>query len=241
MQPMIRQYEVDTDRYAKCVATSKRVRFDIDRDVIRGRSFDFTTRFLPDGLSKVDRLDFLTSDEQRLLSQVQGRTYANIFGLVERYINVKMLDRSRDHWFGDQVALEALVRFSDEELKHQELFRRVEALAGRDPSAVRQALLAVHGIGRETADSIALYAAGLPLFVIDAYTRRVFSRLGLVEGGEPYDTLQRRFMDALPRDAALFNDYHAQIVNHAKDVCRKRPLCDRCPLTSVCPRVGVIP
>jgi len=118
---------------------------------------------------------------------------------------------------------------------------RVESLAGRDPSAVRQALLAVHGIGRETADSIALYAAGLPLFVIDAYTRRVFSRLGLVEGGEPYDTLQRRFMDALPRDAALFNDYHAQIVNHAKDVCRKRPLCDRCPLTSVCPRVGVIP
>lgn len=74
MQPMIRQYEVDTDRYAKCVATSKRVRFDIDRDVIRGRSFDFTTRFLPDGLSKVDRLDFLTSDEQRLLSQIQGRT-----------------------------------------------------------------------------------------------------------------------------------------------------------------------
>jgi hypothetical protein len=63
------------------------------------------------------------------MSQVQGRTYANIFGLVERYINVKMLDRSRDHWFGDQVALEALVRFSDEELKHQELFRRVEALA----------------------------------------------------------------------------------------------------------------
>ena len=118
---------------------------------------------------------------------------------------------------------------------------RVEALSARDPLAVRASLLAVNGIGRETADSIALYAAGLPLFVIDAYTRRVFSRLGLVEGGEPYDTLQRRFMDALPRDAALFNDYHAQVVNHAKDVCRKRPLCDRCPLSSMCPRIGVVP
>jgi hypothetical protein len=63
------------------------------------------------------------------MSQVQGRTYANIFGLVERFINAKMLELSKDHWFGDQVALEALVRFSDEELKHQELFRRVEALA----------------------------------------------------------------------------------------------------------------
>ena len=118
---------------------------------------------------------------------------------------------------------------------------RVEPLAARDPLQVRASLLVVHGIGRETADSIALYAAGLPLFVIDAYTRRVFSRLGLVEGGEPYDTLQRRFMDALPREAALFNDYHAQVVGHAKDVCRKRPLCDRCPLSSFCPRIGVAP
>lgn len=116
---------------------------------------------------------------------------------------------------------------------------RVEAMAGEDPAILRAKLLSVTGIGRETADSIALYAAGLPLFVIDAYTRRVFSRLGLVAGGEPYDTLQRRFMDALPRDAALFNDYHAQIVGHAKDVCRKRPLCDRCPLDPVCPREGV--
>ena len=116
---------------------------------------------------------------------------------------------------------------------------RVEELAGRDPRAVRASLLAVHGIGRETADSIALYAAGLPLFVIDAYTRRVFARLGLIGGDEPYDELQRVFMDALPEDAALFNDYHAQIVTHAKEVCRRRPLCLDCPLSSLCPRRGV--
>ena len=75
------------------------------------------------------QLPFLTPAEARFMSQVQGRTYANLFGLVERFINAKVLEVSRDHWFGDQIALEALVRFSDEELKHQELFRRVEALA----------------------------------------------------------------------------------------------------------------
>lgn len=118
---------------------------------------------------------------------------------------------------------------------------RVEAMRGLDPREVRAQLLGVRGIGPETADSIALYAAGLPLFVIDAYTRRVFARLGLVGGGETYDALQRFFMDELPADAALFNDYHAQIVILAKDVCRTRPLCGRCPLASLCPRVGVLP
>jgi hypothetical protein len=128
MQMRTTEHDIDTDRYAKCVATSKRVRWDIDRDVIRGRSFDFTKRFLPDGLSMVDRLDFLTANEQRLLSQIQGRTYANMFGLVERFIAAKVLEVSREHWLGDQNALEALVRFGDEELKHQELFRRIERM-----------------------------------------------------------------------------------------------------------------
>jgi len=105
------------------------VRWDIDEDVIRGRTFDFAQKFLPDSLSLVNELEFLDGDAQRFLSQVQGRTYANLFGLIERYINAKVLEVSRDHWFGDQEALEALVRFSDEELKHQELFRRIEALS----------------------------------------------------------------------------------------------------------------
>ena len=75
------------------------------------------------------------------MSQVQGRTYANLFGVIERYINAKILELSRDHWFGDQRALEALVRFSDEELKHQELFRRIEAL-GRGGHAAGYRLVA---------------------------------------------------------------------------------------------------
>ena len=116
------------NRYAKCIEVSKRVRWDIDKDVIRGRAFEFNRKFLPDGLSMVARLPFLNDLEKRVFSQVQGRTYANMFGLVERFIGAKMLEVSRDHWMGDQVALEALVRFTDEELKHQELFRRIEEM-----------------------------------------------------------------------------------------------------------------
>jgi hypothetical protein len=118
----------DSKRYAKAVEVSKRVRFDIERDVIRGRKFDFGKKFLPDGLSKIGRLDFLGADEKRLVSQIQGRSYANMFGLVERFIGPKISDISRDHWLGDQTAFEALVRFTDEELKHQEMFRRIDAL-----------------------------------------------------------------------------------------------------------------
>jgi hypothetical protein len=126
MQATVQKENVD--RYARTIAASKRVRWSIEEDVIRHRTFDMKQKFLPDGLSKVKELAFLTDGEQRYLSQIQGRTYANIFGLVERYITAKVLEISRDYWLGDQTALEALVRFSDEELKHQELFRRVEEL-----------------------------------------------------------------------------------------------------------------
>jgi len=128
----VTQQQGDAGRYAKCIEVSKRIRWDIDRDVIRGRRFDFSRKFLPDGLSKVHEIDFLGADERRQLSQIQGRTYANMFGLVERFIGAKILEVSRDHWLGDQTKLEALVRFTDEELKHQELFRRIERMTAED-------------------------------------------------------------------------------------------------------------
>ena len=141
----------ESERYARCIQTSKRVRWDVDEDVIRGRRFDNTHKFLPDGLSLADAFTTLTADEKRFVSQIQGRTYANIFGLVERFINAKVLELSHDHWFGDQVALEALVRFSDEELKHQALFRRIDTMVSDvlpegyrfdiDPNAVARAVL----------------------------------------------------------------------------------------------------
>lgn len=119
---------VDMRRYGKTIEASRRVRWEIDRDVIRGRRFDLNQTYLPAGLSLVDELPLLSPERQRFLSQVQGRTYANMFGLVERFIGAKILEISRDHWLGDQTALEALVRMTDEELKHQELFRRIEGL-----------------------------------------------------------------------------------------------------------------
>jgi len=118
----------EQDRYAKAVEVSKRIRWDIDRDVFRGRDLDVAKKFLPDGLSMVDQMTFLSPAERRFMSQIQGRTYANIFGLVERFIGAKVLEVSREHWLGNQVALEALVRFTDEELKHQEMFRRLERM-----------------------------------------------------------------------------------------------------------------
>lgn len=125
---MTTTHNMQTAKYAQCIANSRRVRWDIDADVIRGRSFDLTQKYLPDSISFASTMDFLTAQEQRFLSQIQGRTYANMFGLVERFINCKVLEISADYWTGDQVALEALVRFSDEELKHQELFRRIEVM-----------------------------------------------------------------------------------------------------------------
>jgi len=140
-----------TQRYAKVIEVSKRVRWEIERDVIRGRHFDYAKTFLPTGLSLVNELDFLSPADKRLLSQVQGRTYAYIFGLVERFIASKVIDLSREHVFGDQVALEALVRMTDEEIKHQALFRRLEEMMAADmppgyamtadPNSVAQAVL----------------------------------------------------------------------------------------------------
>jgi hypothetical protein len=126
---------LDPRRYARTIAASKRVRWDIDRDVLRGRRFDLSQEFMPDGLSLIDELEFLSADERRFLGQVQGRTYANMFALVERFIGTKMLELGHDHGLGDQTAMEAIVRLTDEELKHQELFRRVELLVAEDMPA----------------------------------------------------------------------------------------------------------
>ena len=120
--------ETEHEHYAAYIDVSKKVRWGAD-NVILGRKLDAGQKFLPDGLSLVHELEFLSADEQRFLSQVQARTYAYVFGLVERFINAKVLDTSRQLWLGDRTALEALVQFSDEETKYQDLFRRIESLA----------------------------------------------------------------------------------------------------------------
>jgi hypothetical protein len=178
-----------TRRYAKAIEVSKRVRWEIERDVIKGRRFNFGKKFLPDGLTRLDRSSLANPGERRLMSQIQGRTYANIFGLVERFINAKMLELSRDHWFGDQSALEALVRFSDEEIKHQALFRRIEELIAEsmptgyvvtaDPNAVAHAVL-----GKSTWSVLAL-TCNIELFTLEHYRQSI----------EPDESLSELYKD----------------------------------------------
>lgn len=109
----------------------------------------------------------------------------------------------------------------------QELF----SLPGQE---LRERLLSVSGIGPETADSIVLYAAEKPTFVIDAYTRRILSRLGLIRGDENYDELKGLFEGNLPCDTELYKEYHALLVRHGKERCRPRPRCGGCSLEDMC-------
>lgn len=120
-------------------------------------------------------------------------------------------------------------------LRQQGVADRPEALRDLAPlPELRRLLLAVHGVGEETADSILLYALHLPVFVVDAYTRRIFSRLGLITGDESYSHIQQSFQEHLAADVALFNEYHALIVHLGKTVCRPRPRCGECPLSAIC-------
>ncbi len=114
----------------------------------------------------------------------------------------------------------------------------LERLLTTPQDELRRLLLATHGIGPETADSILLYAAGRPVFVIDAYTRRLFSRLGVAPPRDSYDSWQALFAEELEPDAALFNEYHALIVRQGKEVCHREPRCDVCSLLDVCPTGG---
>jgi endonuclease-3 related protein len=109
------------------------------------------------------------------------------------------------------------------------------ALRQRDTASLRIALLGVNGIGHETADDILLYAFARPVFVIDAYTRRLLARLALCAGDEPYEVLRQTIECTLEPDTAVYQEYHALIVRHAKDHCRVRPLCAGCVLRRRCP------
>jgi endonuclease-3 related protein len=111
----------------------------------------------------------------------------------------------------------------------------LEGLWCLDTLALRRHLLAINGVGPETADDMVLYAFDRPVFVVDAYTRRLGGRLGLLDHEAGYETIRHAFEQALGPDVPLFNEYHALIVRHAKDVCRTRPRCEGCCLRVLCP------
>ena len=111
----------------------------------------------------------------------------------------------------------------------------LDAMAREDADTLRKDLLQVHGIGEETADDILLYSVGKPSFVVDAYTRRLFWRLGLAPATGSYSEYRAPFMEHLPKDPQLFGEFHALVVRHGKEVCKKEPVCDGCCLLEVCP------
>jgi endonuclease-3 related protein len=142
-------------------------------------------------------------------------SHSELAGLIRPcgYYNVKAARlKSFANWFGEG--------YNDS----------FDKLFAGDIDGLRQRLLAIYGIGEETADSILLYAGNKPAFVIDAYTRRIIGRLGLAPPGDSYAAYQELFTAHLPSDARLFNEYHALLVCLAKDVCRKHPVCQRCCL-----------
>ena len=108
------------------------------------------------------------------------------------------------------------------------------ALSTLDTDTLRDSLLSINGVGPETADDMLLYAFNRPVFVIDAYTRRLFSRLGLIAGDEAYEDLRLAYEDRLASDAGLYNEFHALIVLHARTICRVRPRCGDCMLRENC-------
>lgn len=114
----------------------------------------------------------------------------------------------------------------------------ISSMLAQPAGKLRAELLSIWGVGPETADSIVLYAARKPSFVVDAYTRRVFERVGFLEGGESYDAVKSFFEDNLPRSVRLYDEYHALIVRLAKECCRKRPICGGCPIGSLCAFTG---
>lgn len=145
-----------------------------------------------------------------------------------------------------QQELEQLIRpsgFFRQKAERLQLFCRhlqtdyhssLEKMLQQPLDSLREELLAQKGIGPETADSILLYAGHHPSFVVDAYTGRLFSRLGHLDGNEKYAAIRNFFMSRLAADSALYNEYHALIVIHCKEHCRKRPSCKNCPLTTAC-------
>lgn len=148
----------------------------------------------------------------------------------------------------DPAQLEQLIRPSGyfrQKTKRLQLFclhllkhhGSIEVLLQQPLTAARDELLRLKGIGPETADSILLYAGDHPSFVVDAYTRRIFSRLGLLDGPESYSDIRALFMENLLPRASLFNQYHALIVEHAKRHCLAKPRCHACPLAADCCRL----
>lgn len=162
----------------------------------------------------------------------QNTNWNNVEKALENLINANALSAKKISGM-PRSRLEALIKpsgFYRQKAERLRIFSKF-ILNNRNPS--REELLALKGIGPETADSIMLYAFGKPYFVVDAYTKRIFSRLGLIDSDD-YEGVRKFFEKNIPRNARLYNEFHALIVRLAKEHCGKEPECRECPLAKVC-------
>jgi len=166
------------------------------------------------------------SNVEKAIRNLRARDLLSIEGLSNAPLNV-LSDYIKPAGYFNLKArrLKNLIHFVNDRYAGN-----LDELFSLDITTIRDGLLSVNGIGRETADSIVLYAAELPLFVIDTYTYRILTRHGLVDENIDYSGLQAIFMDNLPHEAELFKEFHALIVKAGKEFCKKKPLCIECPL-----------
>ena len=164
----------------------------------------------------------------------QNTAWKNVEKALRNLINENLLNLEALNKI-NQKKLESLIKSAG---YYRQKAKKIKALikfliTKKKPS--RKNLLAIYGVGKETADSILLYAFNKPIFVVDAYTRRIFSRLGMLNENLSYDEIQEIFEANLPRDTELFKEYHALIVELGKNYCKKKsPSCEECPLNSIC-------
>jgi endonuclease-3 related protein len=169
---------------------------------------------------------------EKAIQNLKAKKVLHVRGIHQLKRNqIASLIRSSGYFRIKADRLKAFVNFLSEnyngDLKKM-MKERVETL--------RQKLLQVKGIGPETADSILLYGLKKPIFVVDAYTKRILSRHGIISAKASYDEVQRFFIDYLPHNEGLFNEYHALLVHLGKTLCKKIPRCDRCPLEGIAHR-----
>jgi len=174
----------------------------------------------------------------------QNTNWANVEKAIGRLKAEGVLEPRSLHDLDDETLAELIRPSGYFRVKTKRLKAFLEVLCGEfagdlermlsgDLLLARQRLLGIPGVGEETADSMLLYAGGRPVFVVDAYTRRILTRHGMLEGRPSYGEIQRLFMSHLPHDAGLYRQYHALIVETAKRYCRKEPRCGDCPLRGI--------
>ena len=170
----------------------------------------------------------------------QNTNWKNVEKVLENLIEADLLN-----WDSlNQITEEQLAYYIKPAGFYRQKSRTIKLFVGavkglKKEEITRDLLLSIKGIGKETADSILLYALERPYFVIDAYTKRIFSRIGICDKKVSYDDLQTLIQNSLPEDINLYKEYHALLVEHAKRHCKKEPVCLNCPLENICAKIIV--